>query len=200
MKKFERFIVYPLLIIALASSFLGGGVKTNAFEFFDTILARRIIILDDTSEEMITMGWEENETFKTKNGYINIYSPLGSTALKGAYINLNSKNEDAFIRISGTIPSIRIKMNESELMQLGSAMIKNAKEEKFDFPYGLIYSQNNIPSVQIGRDSGGNGLIRTHNKHGDDLVVIGSHVTKGHGLINIYDRYGEEGRSYRHDY
>lgn len=199
MKKFERFIVYPLLIIALASSFLGGGVKTNAFEFFDTILARRIIILDDTSEEMITMGWEKNETFKTRNGYINIYGPLGNTALKGSYINLNSKNEDSFVGISGTIPSISIKINESDLMQLGSAMIKNVAEEKFNFPYGLVYSQNNIPSVQIGRDSEGNGLLLAHNKHGDDLISIGANLS-GHGLINIYDKYGEDWRSYRHEH
>ena len=57
MKKFERFIIYPMLFIALFFSFAGDGVQqTTAQKVEDHIIAKRITVVNDDYEGIINLG------------------------------------------------------------------------------------------------------------------------------------------------
>ena len=56
MKQFERFIIYPMLFIALFFSFAGEEVQqTTAQQIYDEVIAKEITILNDKGDESIKM-------------------------------------------------------------------------------------------------------------------------------------------------
>jgi len=55
--------------------------------------------------------------------------------------------------------------------------------------------------VSIGTSDSGSGFIQLKNKHDVIVLQLGTskdskNISSGHGMINIYDKYGEDGRSY----
>ncbi|SDM36021.1 hypothetical protein [Halarsenatibacter silvermanii] len=146
MHKYERFIIYPLLIAALFYGFSGGEMDTTAQKYYDEILSGRITAENITVTESLDVLNEEGKFSASLT-----QNPEG----KGELILNNSEGEK------------RIKMG-------------------------------------TGRDGGGGGMLSVYNNHGN--IVI--HATQtlpddegeggGHGGILIYDRDGEEFRSYDH--
>lgn len=60
MKKFERFIIYPLLFIALFFSFADDGFQqTTAQQFYDEIIAKNIKIVDERGNKLIELSAEK---------------------------------------------------------------------------------------------------------------------------------------------
>ena len=75
MKRFERFIIYPMLFIALFFSFAGEEVQqTTAQKVYDEIIARNIKIVDDNENTVIELfesGRYGRGIIKVKNGKYN---------------------------------------------------------------------------------------------------------------------------------
>ena len=60
MHKYERFIIYPLLILALFYGMAGDQVMTSATKVYDEIIAKKISIVDDNGKEIIKMGLDRD--------------------------------------------------------------------------------------------------------------------------------------------
>ena len=163
MQKFERFIIYPLLIVALFYSFAGEQATTTAQEVVDKLVVREISVVNDEGDEAVNIGSLGGAgTVEVKN---NIMEETYS------YINYNGFYSRG-PKTRSSLESIGFRIRSSE----------------------LDMDKENI--VEIGRYSDDlSGFAEFYNSNGDSRVFIGAN-TEDHGLINIYDKYGEDFRSY----
>jgi hypothetical protein len=158
MKKFERFIIYPMLFIAIFFSFADDGVQqTTAQQVYDELIAKSLTIVNDSGEKVIKL---KSNQFGGKISLEepNSYHQLGITPMA----------------IGMSTPTNYLNLNS------GRIVMTNKEKEK------------NI--LLMGIESG-DSFASFRNKNGESLVEIGSN-NNGHGSINIYDKYGEDFKSY----
>jgi hypothetical protein len=218
MKKFERFIIYPMLFIALFFSFADDNVQqTTAQQVHDEIIAKSFKIVNDKGSILIELSSKENE-YK-KYGQINIVtdytnsSEIDKTKIDGNSIILdNNKTKKTSIYAS----SISLKDNNSYL-DLGRNLrfVKddfinkdenNQDEMVFGFGIDIYGKENQDNGLIIGENAsmilsggmGNNSSIALFNKEGDRLIYLGTNIDN-HGLINVFDKYGEDWRSYSYE-
>lgn len=190
MRKFERFIIYPMLFIAIFFSFTNDGVQqTTAQQVYDEIIAKKITVVNEIGEELITL-----HKGKSMGGRIDMYT--SSSALLG-----NKKKSDPDDGLDEKHISIVTNFN--------GGMIKTFSGENITSLLGggekarlSIYSDKKIKGKQnIKTYINSNGVFKFNDK-GNITIGIGTTASdengqgKGHGLINIYDKYGEDYRSY----
>ena len=164
MKKFERFIIYPLLIMTLFYSFAGEQVTTTAQDVIDKLVVREISVIDEEGNEVVN---------------------IDSVPYHGGEIMIYGGPSDSFSKISGYSFQTVIDNNMTLVSQLGFT-IQQFDEDPITPPKRF---------VDIGVSNNGNGYSILNNSHGDPLIYIGFNEN-GHGLINVYDKYGENWRSY----
>ena len=141
MHKYERFIIYPLLILALFYGMAGNQVMTSAQKVYDEIVTKDIKVVNNQGEEVLRMG-----VGTSGNGLLTVYDNDGE-----------------------------------ELIYLGA------------------YTYN---GEENGKESA--GLITVSNKYNETVIGLG--ITKpdedghggNHGVIAVFDRYGENPASYGH--
>lgn len=160
MHKFERFIIYPLLFVALFYAMTGGaGTDTLAnpldSEIEDVIRARNVVIYNEDNEEIGILGVAGG------SGGLKLYNSRGN-----------------------------------EIIGLGSSQPGG---------HGVIsvLNKDGVLLNSIASTGGGKyGGFSILNDRGDELIYLGPSgpddrgTGEGHGLINIYDKYGEDYRSY----
>lgn len=84
MQKFERFIIYPMLFVALFFSFSDNGVQhTIAQEVHDEIVAKNVKIVDGEGNVKIDL----RKSIVHESGDITIYDNNGGSMNLGPYLN-----------------------------------------------------------------------------------------------------------------
>jgi len=157
MHKYERFIIYPLLIVALFYGFAGEQMGTTAQEVMDKLVVREISVVNSRNNEVINIG---------NRGMFG-----------GGSFEIYNATNNAIVTLSSTIE--------------GSGAIE---------VYG---KEGNMLIAQSVNEEGG-GSIGIFNRHNNIVIGLGQTVSDelgiggGHGLINVYDKYGEDFRSYKH--
>lgn len=138
MHKYERFIIYPLLILALFYGMAGDQVMTSATQVYNEIVAKDISILNNKGELAMRMTSDVNGS-----GQIRLYDNEGR-----------------------------------QLIYLGGNDVKKNED-----PGGLITVSN-----------------KYHNKVISLSETLPDENEKGpyHGIIYVFDRYGESHNSYGH--
>jgi hypothetical protein len=195
MKKFERLIIYPLLIVSLFYSFSPSINQSNALEVFDEIITQKITIIDNKNGKCMELKYDK----KNNRGEIQIKDNLGTTKLVGSYMimqsNVVKKNNIMFSPIT---PGIVLNNKTSKITLGGHSYKSSNNKEMLQWNFGFSLFNSKEPEVIIGDSNNESGLIKLFNPHGDSLVNLGS-TNLGHGGIWIYDKYGEDTRYYGHD-
>jgi hypothetical protein len=156
MNKFERFIIYPMLFIALFFSFADDGVKqTTAQQVYDKIIADEIV---------------------------------------ANKIKLFDSNGETTMFLTGEPGGVAIYSDEHMTTFLGNT----------DIGVGVLnlYGDEKINGVSIAAPKESSGIIKIKNNYNNLVLELGSAASnkkgqgEGDGLINIYDKYGEDKKSY----
>lgn len=181
MKKFERFIIYPMLFISLFFSFADDGMQTTtAQRVYDELIAKSIKIVDDKGSTLIELNSKKNEYLNGVYGEVNIgYSEEAQNSK--IRLNPNSihlRNEMTFFDTEENELNYNEALISSSEITFWNTNGKSGKEYKDEIRADFTKNK-----------------IKLYNKHGDELVYIGKSKNK-HGLINIYDKYGEDWKSY----
>lgn len=208
MHKFERLIIYPMLFIALFFSFAGEEVQqTTAQQVHDELIAKSIKIVDDEGDTLIKLNTEKEVYGEGEDGNIMLKDSedKSKTTIGSGNIDLNADDN------STSLYSSSIELNANKYtMKLGEYARMYEIEEELDAQvgYGIdIYSrENNDEENIVGKnskfilytDSNEPPQMNLYNQHGDELIFLGADKDK-HGLINIYDKYGEDWRSYTYE-
>jgi len=164
MSKYERFFIYPLLILVLAYGFLGNPSMQASQEtaVFNRIEAKEIELKNDDGITVMILGPSSEGS-----GGLATYNKQGvlgasiSTDNEGGIIAILDKEGDPGISIQSSV--------------VGSGISSYNK----DGTMGIL-----IVSLDTG------GMISTRNGIGQEVVHIGTTDT-GHGGIWVGDRYGE---------
>lgn len=169
MFKFERFIIYPVLFIALFFSIADDGVQqTTAQEVIDQLIVKDIRVVNDKGEAQI---------------HIDGASPTPSISIKSSTFHPDSYN---YINNYGMSIYSKYHIN---VLNSSEMKISNNSEE---------YSILNDGIITLGVDyTGGNGggALKLLNEKEDKRITL-STDSFGHGLITVYDKYGEDFRIY----
>ena len=143
MHKYERYIIYPLLIIALFYGMSGKDIiESNAQQVYDEIIAKKITVVKPNNKNSIEI------------------TPKGIGLYEEKDLKLVIQHND-----------IRTYGKEGMTTALGTSLM-------------------------------GTGILNIYNNHNNLVVGVGASKPDeegqkgGHGLINIYDKYGEDFRSY----
>lgn len=213
MSKHERFIIYPLLIMALVYGFIGSPAiqARQETEVFERIEAKEIVIKNGGDVEMVIIKGD-----MSIGGTVATYTPDGiiGTSMY-ASPGIFKLNKDGEIELAHLGRGGRIKTyNEKgdEVVVIGSNSFEGGEVEIYNKDgikgAGMLaidgggevgaYNKDGVEvtsmSNALGVDS---GIIRTYNKNGDEIVSI-YQTEEGHGGIWIYDRYGEYPTFYGH--
>ena len=195
MKKFERFIIYPMLFIALFFSFSGEDVQqTTAQQVYDEIIAKNIKVVDDKGREAINLsgGNYNNKAF----GSITIYDPV---RMGGLYLMEGKNENDVFFK--GTYDNITFIEEEKD---------KHEGSMSLD-PKGLdIFNNNNQVSIQPEgiRLKNGNTNISTdiypqqiqfHKENGNYPLVMLRKAPNNNGAVYIADKNKEKVGAYSYE-
>lgn len=193
MKNYERFIVYPLLFIALFYS-VGDQFVSSASNVIDQIIARNITIVDERGNKVVEISSHDDggqiKLNNTQNEYgisimstnssnfMNFYKPNG-TVLNGK-ISISANTLESSIKVYSpdkevvipfTEPSIRISSRSNENL----VSILNPKDEKGDTSaIKLLASQeSNIVAVCDQKNQLGAVLYADTTYHGLDVISPG---------------------------
>ncbi|MFW5891743.1 MAG: hypothetical protein ACOCUI_05950 [bacterium] len=158
MHKYERYLIYPLLIMSLFYSLAGEQVVMKAEEVMDKLTVREISVVDKNNKEIINIG----------EGFF------------GGKIDFKSHNFNERTLISPFGVSIDDKKTRTNLHSFGLTFLNKETENKI---------------ISLGVTDNLYGHLQTFNEHGDSLITLGK-STEDHGLVSVYDRYGEHPRNY----
>lgn len=212
MKKFERFIIYPMLFIALFFSFADDGVQqTTAQDFFNEIITKKISIMNnDTKEVMVLEGTDGGGRITLNSGKNEENIVITSDAEDGSsLIALKKPNQDIGMILSAVD-------NETGIRLYGP-LNSYYEKDKTNMPSLSIISSNENNGINIqgkaensglfvgnNDDNGGVGLMNikdygggivVYDSYGDKMVEISKNGNKD-GAIFIYDKYNEKYGAY----
>lgn len=129
------------------------------------IITRRVIIVNDSSIEMVSLG----STIDGKSGGLWIYNNKGESIVS---LNMEKESGGGIIWISNKKGKKRIVLGASD-------------------KYGnlSLFSKNETSSISLQ-----DGVVRVYNKSGEEVGYFGNGKGND-GLIFLNDRYGEVGWS-----
>jgi len=194
MKKFERFIIYPLLIVALFYSFAGEQVTEATENVIDKLVVREISVVNDDDKEVINIG----SLFSGYHGLINVYDvrdkeKMYSTISSGSFRVVNNMRTGSSASLSFT--GVSLKRDD-----YWNFITSNSISISDDVEYYEIYDDD-VPKrryISLRVDDQSNAFFTINNQEGNPLLYLGPDSSSGHGLINVYDQYSESGKSYHH--
>ena len=171
MSKYERLLIYPLLILALAYSFLGNPAMQASQEtaVFNRIEASDIVIKNDQGTKVVS---------------------LGSTSLNGGIVR--TFNED------GVLGTYMVTEFGGSVVTFNTDGVGVARIRGVNGGGELgLYNKNEVPGIIIGATPDSGGGIMTLNKEGNNSVLIGS-TPEGDGGVWVNNRFGGFSAFYGH--
>ncbi|MBA7692345.1 hypothetical protein ES703_100912 [subsurface metagenome] len=191
MKKFERFIIYPLLIVALFYIISGQQIIISAENILDKLVVREIFVVNDRGQEVVNISannggggsiWTLN-----KDGVVG--TSMGSVSDGGIITTYNKDGVIGAFITSDDTGGLICTFNKN------GAMGSDLAISLFLLPLFLIkMGQDGVIGNMMGSTDIGNGIV-IFNQKGELLVEIIAGETE-HGVINVYDKYGGECTSY----
>ena len=168
MKKFERFIIYPLLLVALFYIISGQQIMLSAETILDKLVVRDISVVNGSGQEIVGIGQSPDGggSIWTYNKEGVIETGMASTD-EGGSIWIYNKKGVVEAGITSTAAGSSIWTCNKDGV-IGATMM-------------------NINGV--------GGIVEILNKKGEKSVEIGHRVT-GEGLISVYNEYGDKCTSY----
>lgn len=197
MSKYERFIIYPLLIVALFYGITDIQMATTAQDVMEELTVKEITVVNDDYEERVNIsdsGIVVSLDFMSLDGdeEVNQHTSItsyGLTINSGSSIFHHETSIDSFgISIEDDLTSLGMSSNYISIFETVNTEDMDSLDEVMDA------SAESSRFVNIGL-AGNKGMINLNNEHGDDLVFIGP-SEEGDGLINVYDKYGDNWTSY----
>lgn len=159
MSKYERFIIYPLLLIALVYGFIGSPIiqaSQKKFDFslptevFDRIEAKEIVITNSDGVEVVVIGSTYDE-----GGLVETYSPEGVIGAEMITITggggISTYNKDG-VRVTDMASTIGD--------QGGNGVVR-------------IYNKNGRRIVFIERTTEGHGGLWVYDRYGEYPAFYG---------------------------
>lgn len=189
MHKYERFIIYPLLVLAFVYIAIGNpsiDAQPGGEGVYDRIVVNEISLVNEDDKEVInigtfTLGPYDSDIFDLDLDSVNNYDNGD---------NENEKQEEILERP-------RIKLSDPDTDR--ETKINLGRFSATDGENSVNLSPNwSALEGNIGIDGSilvNDGTIQMANEHEDPRVYIGP-SEDGHGLINVYDKYGEDWTSY----
>jgi len=181
MSKYERLLIYPLLILALGYGFLGNPSMQASQEtaVFNRIEVSEIVIKNDDGEDIINMGSIDRVMGRgDQDGMIEIKNNKGERG-----VMLRAFPDGGLVILGQLVSSFY----EGNIIELRTGT-------RFDYGFAKI-EIGNPPETYPLTQSGGS--IEIFNDRGERSVFLGQ--TEGdHGGIWVYDRYGEYPAFYGH--
>ncbi len=182
MKKFERLIIYPLLIVALFFSLPDGQITTATENIIDKLVVREISVVNDEGVETINIKGYSS----IMGGEIlvdNLFVDKGHTIIDAK--GLQTRQENYSAKLNG----LGLKMSDDNY-QL------NISNDSISIRETLTLGEPFNEYAYIGLSEGNDGMLVLNNSRGDNLISMGADIIDGHGVMNIYDKHGEDYRSY----
>jgi len=207
MSKYERFIIYPLLIVTLIFALIGNPVllanqenedkkpiKLSEIEIpaikrktqvFDRIEAKEIVIKNSDGVEVVVI---KDHPFM--GGVIETYTDEGTKSISMAsesfaLSRILVRDKVLNYQTSGSGGRIETYNEDGEMVNLitsnsnGSGMIKTFNKEGMIGTSMESNSESNIINCEPG------GMIGTYNKEGDMVSIIATD-TEGGGVVETY--------------
>lgn len=157
MSKYERLVIYPLLLIALFCSLTGVNVVNATQQFLDKIVAKEIVIVNDQGSTVASLKYDE----KRENVSLELYTNEGTRAVSilgyesGGAIGIfnNEGNLTATLQNDNQAGSITLyngTSKETKLVGLRSGL------------YGGVLEINNsrgLPTGIMGNNAQSNGYV-----------------------------------------
>lgn len=199
MDKFERIIIYPLLIVALFYSFTlyynlkdvnekVEMINNNIGKMENSITTERLIINDKNDNVLMGLGAnsEGHPTFL-------ITSAKGKRAVgirgnKGyGSITLFNDKEDIVMELNGEKGgNINLRKGEINLFNSNNKLVTHLGTGIKNNSTLRLYNNKENIIVGIGADMGGSGTIRTYNNEGIQNTGLGS-AEEDFGALRIFD-------------
>lgn len=170
MKKFERFIIYPLLIVALFYIISGQQIIISAENILDKLVVREIFVVNDSGQEVVNISanndgggsiWTLN-----KDGVVG--TSMGSVSDGGIITTYNRDGVIGAFITSDDTGGLICTFNKNGAMR--AAMFS-------DNEGSFIQTQNKegvVGSSMATLSFDDSSLIRTYNKNG----VVGGYDVK----------------------
>lgn len=150
MKKYERYVIYPVLLICLFYTLTGFYNVTTAQNIPEKLIVKGISITNENGQEIVYIGKSKNTG--GMGGMIEIYNVDGLKAMT-----------------AGSIPTsaggFLVTYSQTETMGTYMGTINSGKISTYN-------SKGNY-SVRIGQTDIGNGLINIYDKDGDKWTSYG---------------------------
>jgi len=194
MHKYERFIIYPLLIVALFLSFGGYDFGLEALETAERVVTDELVVMGEDMEPLVEIGTAEDELIG-EYGYIEVKGQYAESELTNSQMSFESL-ENGF-KSSLSTSNLSIVSDDHEV-KIGShidfdAMLEEEEVRTATFGYNQFF--DDTPILNMGPSEGEGGMIEVRNNRGNLSVVL-SRNPDDHGLINVFDRYGDDWTSY----
>ncbi|MFW6145353.1 MAG: hypothetical protein ACOC4Y_01000 [bacterium] len=191
MKFAERIIVYSLLFVALFMGFKGQNFGQANTSDGRNIVAEKITIPDDNGEPLVEIGKEDGRNNR-KKGVIEVKSREDAAKITGGVI-VSALDNDNYFMAAG--PSIQLKNDNLASMKIGREM----NLETYGTNFGLFLrndERNKAAAIALNDRNG--GIFELCNEKGDISISLSQNKDSGHGLINVFDKYGENSTTYSH--
>lgn len=203
MKRFERFIIYPLLAVALINSFLGGALVQAGTDLgsmtakFRKVVTKEISIVNDEGEEVANFKGGRLDFYHGQDVIARIETREDGTA--GIGFGQNNQSVEMGINRNGVV-GIFLENEKGNKIQItgyneGRIDFFDAKN-KNKLTLGLLNNEgyiicadNNdaVKSILNGREISfyEEKLVATMG------TVVGSDVIEGTGYIFLYNKHGD---------
>ncbi|NLJ79763.1 MAG: hypothetical protein GX335_01910 [Firmicutes bacterium] len=160
MSKYERWIVYPLLLIALFYSLTGGNVVKATQELLEKIVTKELVVVNDEGKEMASLKYDSARD----DIRFELYNKEGKRV-----VSLLSYGEGGAIGIFN---------NQGHL----TAALQNDEETGALYIFNGTKKETKLASVRAGLYG---GVVEVNNNRGLPTSLIGNN-DQGHGYLSLY--------------
>lgn len=157
MSKYERLIIYPLLFLALFCSLTGVNIVNATQQFFDRIVAKEVVIVNNEGQEMAVLKHDEakgNTSLELYNAEGRRVLSLLSYADGGAVGVFNSQGHlTAAIQNEADAGAVLVYSGNKEMTKLVALRAGL---------YGGVLEINNaqgLPTGIMGNNAANNGYL-----------------------------------------